>query len=87
VLFHDEPETSIVDFLYGWTFCRLQNFTLNDDGYEHLMRIVTDQERVVKKPLGKIPDLPPDPPPTTAVIENESSGMTRHEFPTLQLHR
>jgi tetratricopeptide (TPR) repeat protein len=60
VLFDDEPEDSIPRFLRGWTFCRLRGFSLDDGGYEHLLRILTGQARVVKNPLGTIPALPPE---------------------------
>ena len=66
VLFDNEPEASIPRFLRGWTFCRLHNFVLTDSGYEHLLRILTGQARVVKNPLGKVPVLPPDAPTTSA---------------------
>ncbi len=66
VLFDDEPEESILRFLRGWTFCRLRDFALTDSGYEHLLRILTGQARVVKKPLGTVPALPPEPLPAAA---------------------
>lgn len=65
VLFDDDPEVSIPRFLRGWTFCRLRNFALTDSGYEHVVRILTGQARVVKNPLGKVPVLPPEGPLTT----------------------
>ena len=64
VLFDDEPESSIVRFLRGWTFCRLQDFALTDLEYLRILRILTGQARVVKNPVGSIPDLPPDPLPS-----------------------
>lgn len=64
VFLDDEPESSIVRFLRGWTFCRLRDFALSDSGYEHLLRILTKKARVVKNVVGEIPDLPPDPPPS-----------------------
>jgi len=68
VLFDDELEAAIPRFLRGWTFCRLRDFTLDDSGYEHVIRILTNQARVEKRPLGTVPDLPshPLPPATTA---------------------
>jgi len=58
VLFDDESETRILDFLRGWTFCRMSQFTLSDSGYEHLLRILTGQTRVEKNVLGTVPVLP-----------------------------
>jgi len=58
VLFDSEPETSIPRFLRGWTFCRVGDFTLADSGYEQVVRILTGQARIVKTPLGTVPDLP-----------------------------
>ena len=55
VLFQDEPDTVILDFLRGWTYCRLNDFELTDSGYEHLLRILTRQAKVEKNPLGTIP--------------------------------
>ncbi len=63
ILFDDEPETSVIRILHGWTQCRLRKPQLSDDGYEHLLRILTGQPRVVKGPVGTIPDLPPGPLP------------------------
>ena len=60
VLFDKEPEPSIPRFLRGWTHCRLQNLTLEDLGYELLIRILTKQARVEKTPLGTVPVLPSD---------------------------
>jgi hypothetical protein len=62
VLFDDEPETSIPRFLRGWTFCRVRSFTLTDDGYVLLLRILTGQAGVVKNALGTVPLLPPQSP-------------------------
>jgi tetratricopeptide (TPR) repeat protein len=58
VLFDSEPEASIPRFLHGWTFCRVGDFTLADSGYEQVVRILTGQVRIVKTPLGTVPDLP-----------------------------
>lgn len=58
VLFDGEPETSILDILRGWTFCRLSQFTLSAEGYEHLLRILTGQAKVEKNVLGTVPVLP-----------------------------
>ncbi|HEX5883833.1 MAG TPA: toll/interleukin-1 receptor domain-containing protein, partial [Pyrinomonadaceae bacterium] len=58
ILLNDEPAESIPDFLRGWTFCRLNEFTLSDPGYEHLIRILTGQAKVEKNELGPVPDLP-----------------------------
>lgn len=66
VLFDGEPEASIPRFLRGWTFCRLRNFALTNSGYEHVLRILTAQARVVKNPLGTVPVLPPEGSPTSA---------------------
>lgn len=57
VLFNDEPDTVIVDFLRGWTRCRVSDFNLNDSGYEHLLRILTRQVHVEENSLGNIPVL------------------------------
>jgi len=57
VLLDEEPETSIPRFLRGWTFCRVREFEVADPGYEHLLRIVTGQARVVPKQVGQIPVL------------------------------
>jgi hypothetical protein len=57
VLLDDEPETSIPRVLQCWTCCRVERFTLDDPGYEHVIRILTGQARVVKRPVGEIPDL------------------------------
>jgi tetratricopeptide (TPR) repeat protein len=64
VLFDDEPEQSIPRFLRGWTFCRLHKFTLTDSGYEHVLRILTGQARVIKTTLGTVPVLPTQPLPS-----------------------
>jgi TIR domain len=58
ILLDDEPESSILRFLRGWTLCRIRQFALNDSGYEHLIRILTAQVKVKKNPLGTIPVLP-----------------------------
>src|SRR2546427_1689575 len=58
VLFDDEPESSIPRFLRGWTRCRSRDFALSDEGYEHVIRILTRQVRVEKTPLGAVPVLP-----------------------------
>ena len=58
VLFDHEPETSIPRFLQGWTRCRLQQFTLDDTGYEQVLRILTGKASVIKEHLGQPPDLP-----------------------------
>ncbi len=59
VLFGQDAETGIPQFLRGWTFCRMVDFELTDPGYEHLLRVITGQARVEKNPIGKIPDLKP----------------------------
>jgi tetratricopeptide (TPR) repeat protein len=66
VLFDNEPEASIPRFLRGWTFCRLGDFALADSGYEQVLRILTGQARMVKTPLGKVPDLPAQSVPMTS---------------------
>ena len=78
VLFDDEPESSIVRFLRGWTYCRLVDFVLTDSRYEQLLRIITGKARVEKNPLGKIPDLPPDPLPSPA---SKAVGVP-HQIPS-----
>jgi len=77
VLFDDEPETVIPRFLRGWTFCRLRDFTLTDSGYEHLLRNLTGQARVVKNPLGAVRTLPPEPLPTLTPHPSPLSAPTR----------
>ncbi|MDX2042263.1 MAG: SUMF1/EgtB/PvdO family nonheme iron enzyme [Acidobacteriota bacterium] len=57
ILLNSEPSTSIPRFLRGWTFCSLSQFVLDDAGYEHLIRILTNQPTVEKNPLGTIPVL------------------------------
>jgi hypothetical protein len=64
VLFGEEPDTSIVRFLRGWTHCRLGTFNLSDAGYEHLIRILTKQAKVEKNALGTIPVLQSQKAPT-----------------------
>lgn len=66
ILLGDEPETSIVGYLRGWTRCRLQKFSTDDQGYVQLLRILTGQARVVKAELGSIPVLPVDSSQTDA---------------------
>jgi len=61
ILFGKEAKSSIPRFLGGWTHCRVSDFSLDDSGYEHLIRILTGQASVAKKPLGLIPVLPPKP--------------------------
>jgi len=75
VLFHGEPESSILGFLQGWTFCRIRDFALSDSGYEHLLRILTGKASVIKNDLGEIPDLtprslpfPPAPPAPSVLV-------------------
>ncbi len=65
VLFDSEPEVSIPRFLRGWTFCHMGDFTLADSGYEQVVRILTGQARIVKTPLGTVPDLPAQRLPVT----------------------
>ncbi len=72
ILFDDEPEESIIRILRGWTHCRLRDFTLEDRAYETLIRILSGQARVVKNPVGTVPDLPPDPLPSSAPQEPTS---------------
>src|ERR1043166_502305 len=62
LLLSDEAESSIPRFLRGWTFCRLREFGLADHGYEHVIRILTGQARVLKNELGLVPVLPPVTP-------------------------
>ncbi|NBQ70763.1 MAG: TIR domain-containing protein, partial [Nitrosomonadaceae bacterium] len=57
ILFDNEPETSILDFLRGWTRCRINQFELSDFGFKHLIRILTKQASVEKNPLGNFPIL------------------------------
>ena len=58
VLFDSEPESSIPRFLRGWTHCRTIEFVLDDQGYEHLIRILTGQAKAEKNELGTVPVLP-----------------------------
>jgi tetratricopeptide (TPR) repeat protein len=58
VFFDDEPDTSLVRFLRGWTYCQIRKFVLTDSGYEHLLRILTGQAKVEKNGLGTTPVLP-----------------------------
>jgi hypothetical protein len=58
VLFDSEPESSIPRFLRGWTHCRTIEFVLDDEGYEHLLRILTGQAKAEKNELGTVPVLP-----------------------------
>ena len=62
LLFGNEPESSLPRFLRGWTHCRLREFALTDSGYEHVLRIVTGQARVLKNDLGPVPVLPAEAP-------------------------
>ena len=64
ILFNGEPAASIPDFLRGWTFCRLKEFTLSDAGYEQLVRILTGQSKVEKNDLGPVPALATQRAPT-----------------------
>src|SRR5215213_14676 len=64
ILLNSEPATSIPDFLRGWTFCRLNEFTLSDPGYEQLVRILTSQAKVEKNDLGPVPALRTQRAPT-----------------------
>ena len=64
VLFDDEPEASIPRFLRGWTFCRLYDFALTDYGYEQVLRILTQQARILKNAIGIVPVLPIHAEPT-----------------------
>jgi hypothetical protein len=66
VLFDNELETSIPRFLRGWTFCRLHDFTLVDSGFEQVLRILTQQARILKNELGTPPVLPTCPDPMVA---------------------
>ncbi len=70
VLFDAESESCILDFLRGWTLCRLSEFELGDPGYEHLLRILLGKVKVEKNALGSIPDLP-----TQRAPDNSSSGV------------
>ncbi|HND97990.1 MAG TPA: TIR domain-containing protein, partial [Plasticicumulans sp.] len=60
VLFDAEPETSIIEVLRGWTFCRLDRFALDAGGYELLYRILTGQAFVEAAPVGEVIALPTD---------------------------
>jgi len=42
----------------GWTHCRTVKFGLEDEGYEHLLRILTGQAKAEKNQLGTVPVLP-----------------------------
>ncbi len=57
LLFDNEPESSIPRFLRGWTYCRLGGFALTDAGYQHVLRILTGQARVLQNELGRVPEL------------------------------
>ncbi|HNJ09068.1 MAG TPA: toll/interleukin-1 receptor domain-containing protein, partial [Plasticicumulans sp.] len=61
VLFDDEPEQSIVECLRGWTQCRVRQHALTDDGYELLLRILTNQPRATPDALGQVPEFKPAP--------------------------
>jgi tetratricopeptide (TPR) repeat protein len=83
ILFEGEPATSIPDFLRGWTYCRLKDFTLSDRGYEHLVRILSGQARVQKNELGPVPTLPTRRAPAereplihTLSLDQEIEGRT-----------
>lgn len=80
VLFDDEAADAIPRFLRGWTFCRLGAFSLLDDGYEKMIRILTGQARVLKSDLGALPILPPKPPSgtdTTDTVADRENGPHR----------
>lgn len=64
ILFDSEAESSIPRFLRGWTYCRTSKFDLSDEGYKHLLRILTRQATVEKNPLGTVPELPTSHAPT-----------------------
>ncbi len=51
ILFDSEPESSIPRFLRGWTHCRITKFDLSNEGYEHLLRILSGQAKVEKTRL------------------------------------
>lgn len=54
---------------YALSHYRVEELTL--DGIDTLLRIITSQPRVVRPPLGKLPELPPHPAP--ALREAESA--------------
>ncbi len=89
ILFSGEPDRSILDFLRGWTFCRIGQFALSDSGYEHLIRILTGQARVEKNALGAIPVLPrqraPDNSPSAAT--SVQPGLSRVQVSQTKLPR
>jgi hypothetical protein len=58
LLLGDETDSAIPRFVRGWTYCRLREFTLEDRGYEQLIRVLTRQAKVEKNALGAVPVLP-----------------------------
>ena len=58
LLFYTDSESNIPRFLRGWTHCRASEFDLNDKGYEHLIRILTNQAAIQKNEVGTVPILP-----------------------------
>ncbi|MFT5322329.1 MAG: hypothetical protein ACI8P0_000164 [Planctomycetaceae bacterium] len=85
VLLGDEPHSS-VDATFGVpTRCRISDFELADLGFEDLIRILTEQPRVVANPVGSIPDLSAQTAPasnaTTATTTQQSSRIAPSELP------
>ncbi|MFN7928039.1 MAG: toll/interleukin-1 receptor domain-containing protein [Blastocatellia bacterium] len=75
LLFGAELESSIPRFLRGWTHCRANEFTLEDPGYEHLLRILTKQASVEKNKLGVIPTLPTRRAPINSPVATKSATL------------
>ncbi len=85
VLFDDEPDSSIVEVLRGWTFCRIRRFALEDDGYESLLRILSLQPRVIPATVGTMPLLPADtpaaPPPVALTVSVAAAVVEITDLP------
>ncbi|RTK99167.1 MAG: hypothetical protein EKK65_09875, partial [Lysobacterales bacterium] len=77
VLFDDEPESSIVEVLRGWTFCRLDRFDLAAAGYQLLYRILTGQAHVEPVSVGDLVVLPQERSTTvTAAVTTDLVDIT-----------
>ena len=52
LLLDDEPVKRIPRFLRGSTYCRVREFALSDDGYDHLFSILTRNEKIKEVQVG-----------------------------------
>jgi len=76
VLLGDEPDSS-VDAAFGVpTRCRISDFELADLGFEDLIRILTEQPRVIVNPVGSIPDLSTQTAPASSTPSATTATTT-----------